>query len=301
MATAKKNTLTQILGRMSDVEHQKIDKTFLGLIYGSLGTGKTSLIAAIAQALKGSGQILMLDSAQGAAALDNFPKLKRSMYRIPVDDPRDLMTIANALKSKKKMGDIDSSQVTVLLLDEVDSWFEKVLHSYVREKYGVLPDQDLPEIEGKDYNAPTAAFTNVINTFLSVENLHIIMVAHEQERGKEPRKFLAPSLPPKLMRGINEKVHIVARLEAIISKDGYVREVQLNPSKTVVAKTRIGGLPVKISTNDLPKIIKNWVATDRMAEDLSGKSEDPELVDDADVDTEEVETEEVEEEAVEVE
>ena len=98
----KKNTLAQIIGRMSDVEHQKIDKNFFGLIYGALGTGKTVLGAGIAQAIKGDGEILFLDSAQGAAALDNHPKLKRSMLHVPVTDPRDLMTIASGLKARKK-------------------------------------------------------------------------------------------------------------------------------------------------------------------------------------------------------
>lgn len=293
--------INKILGRMADIEHQKVEKTFFGLIYAGFGTGKTTLAAGIAQAIKGNGQILFLDSAQGAAALDNMPKLKRSMQRIQVLDPRELPVIANALKGKKGAW----SDFTVVILDEVDAWFEKILHNYVREKYGITESEDLPEIEGKDYNTPTAAMLSVLNTFLSVDNLQVILVAHEQERGKEPRTFIAPSLPPKLMRGINERVHVVTRLEAVISKDGYVRTLQVNPSKQVVAKSRIGGLPVKVDFTDMPKIIREWVSSDQMAKDLTSKAPDPDPVEDSEIDVEEPEegdhVEEDEEEAVEVE
>lgn len=298
MAEKRKSTLAQIMGRMTDVEHQEIKKNFFGLIYGALGVGKSVLITGIAQVLKGDGEILYLDSAQGAAVLDNHKKLKKDVNWISVTDPRDLMTIASGLKTRK--GEL--ANVKVVLLDEVDSWFEKILHAYVRDKYGIPSDQDLPDIEGKDYNTPTAIMINIVNTFLSVDDLHVIMVAHEQERGKEPKIFTAPSLPPKLMRGINEKVHLVARLEAVITKDGYNRTLQVNPTKQIVAKTRIGGLDVKVPFGQMPKIIKNWVGSSDMESSLTSKHPDPEPVADEDVDTEEVDDTEVEdEEAVEVE
>ena len=189
----------------------------------------------------------------------------------------------------------------VLLLDEVDSWFEVILHSYVREVTGTLPTEDLPEIEGKHYAAPTQAMLNIINTFKAVDGLHIVMVAHDQQRGKEPKIVTSPSLPPKLMKGINEKVHIVGLVEAAISKDGYLRTVQVNPSKQVVAKTRIGGLPVKIDFKDLPRIVGDWVGSAQMEEALTAPEPDPEPVDDEDVEIEEPDDLDEDDEAVEVE
>lgn len=273
-------TLKQIMGRMQDMETEVIDKDFFALLYGSYGTGKTTLIAGAAQALRGNGRILYLDSAQGFASLDNMPKLKRNMDRIQVKEPKDLMTIADAMKKRRP----EFREHTVLLLDEVDSWFEIILHDYVREVTGTLPTEDLPEIEGKHYAAPTQAMLNIINTFKATDGLHIIMVAHDQQRGKDPKIFTAPSLPPKLMKGINEKVHVVGLVEAAITKDGYSRTIQVNPSKQVVAKTRIGGLPVKIDFRDFPKIVKNWVGSPEMEEALVNPEPDPEPVEDEEVD-----------------
>lgn len=289
-------TLKQIMSRMQDMETEVIDKDFFALLYGSYGTGKTTLISGIAQALRGNGRILYLDSAQGFASLDNLPKLKRYMDRIQVKDPKELMTIADAMKKRRP----EFKNHTVLLLDEVDSWFEIILHNYVREVTGTLPTEDLPEIEGKMYAAPTAAMLNIINTFKGTDGLHIIMVAHDQQRGKEPKIVTSPSLPPKLMKGINEKVHVVGLVEAAISKDGYIRTVQVNPSKQVVAKTRIGGLPVKIDFRDMPKIVKDWVGTDEMEKALVNPEPDPDPVDEEDIEVDEPDDLD-EDEAVEIE
>lgn len=290
-------TLKQIMGRMQDMETEVISKTLFTLLYGSYGTGKTTLIAGIAKSLMRifGGRTLYLDSAEGFASLDNLPALKKGIDRIQVKDPKDLSVIADALKSGKLKG------YTVLLLDEVDSWFEIILHEYVREATGTLPSEDLPEIEGKHYAAPTQIMLNIINKFKSVDGLHIIMVAHDQQRGKEPKIITSPSLPPKLMKGINEKVHIVGLVEAAITKDGYTRTVQVNPSKQVVAKTRIGGLPVKIDFKDMPKIISNWVSSPQMEEDLVSPEPDPEPVDDADIEIEEPDDIDEDDEAVEIE
>lgn len=277
--------LSKIMSRMQDMENEVIDKDFFALLYGSYGTGKTTLIAGIAQALRNGGRILYLDSAQGFASLDNLPKLKRYMDRIEVRDPKDLMTIADAMKRRRP----EFKEHTVLLLDEVDSWFEIILHAYVREVTGTLPTEDLPEIEGKHYAAPTQAMLNIINTFKATDGLHIIMVAHDQQRGKEPKIVTSPSLPPKLMKGINEKVHVVGLVEAAISKDGYLRTIQVNPSRQVVAKTRIGGLPVKIDFKDMPKIVSDWVGSVKMEEALTSPEPDPEPVEDEDIEIEEIE------------
>lgn len=290
-------TLAQLKSRMQNMETEVIDKTFFSLLYGGFGTGKTTLVAGIAQKLRGKGRILYLDSAENFASLENIPSLMKNMDRIQVKDPKDLMSIASELKKRK--APFDSH--TVLLLDEVDAWFEVILHNYVREVTGTLPSEDLPEIEGKMYAAPTQAFLNVINAFKSVDNLHIVMVAHDQQRGKEPKIFTAPSLPPKLMKGINEKVHVVGLVEAAIGRDGYVRTLQVNPSKQVVAKSRIGNLPVKLDFKDVPKIFAEWVGSARMEEDLVAPEPDPDPVDDEDVEVEEPDDLDEDDEAVEVE
>lgn len=265
--------LANIMKRMADLDHQEVEKEFIGLFYGSHGVGKTSAAQALAQKLRGDGKVLFLDSADGWVSLDNIPALKRNTTLLQVSDPRELMSIANALKTRAK----GFEEFSVVVLDEVSSWFTDVLHSYVREVTNTPDDQDLPEIEGSMYAAPQAAFLNLIKTFHKTTGLHVIMVAHEQDRaikGEKGASKITPSLSPKLMAGLAQISHIVARFEA--RKDpkangGYRREAQVLPTRYVEAKTRINGFDVKVDAVAMVKRISEWVTDSRsMAEDLAG-------------------------------
>lgn len=271
-------SINKLLERMTAVENEKIDRDFLTVIYGELGTGKTTLLGGIAQKIKGSGSIIFADSAQDAVSLDNIKTLKRDMHRIPIADSTELPVLAAALKARKNP---IMAEARVLILSEFDTWFEQILHRFVRDKHGIAETEELPEIEGKDYNVPTQIALDIVNKFLAIPDLHILICVHEQDRGKAPRTFMAPSLPPKLMRGINQKVHVVGRVEAIIKADNsYDRTVQINPSKTVMAKSRIGGLGVKVPFNDLPGIVANWLGDEeKFVADVSAPEPDPDVED----------------------
>lgn len=283
MPTKPVAKLATILKRMSDLDHQEVEKEFIGAFYGSHGVGKTSAAQALAQKLRGTGRILFLDSADGWVSLDNIKPLKRNTDLLQVTDPRELMVIANALRNRMKIGDYDFSEYSVVVLDEVSSWFTDVLHSYVREQTNTPDDQDLPEIEGSMYAAPQAAFLNLIKVFHKTPGLHVIMVAHEQDRaikGEKGASKITPSLSPKLMAGIAQLSHVVARFEARKdpkAKDGYRREAQVLPTRYVEAKTRIGGLDVKEESTALVRKIADWISDSRqMAEDLA--SPEPQVV-----------------------
>lgn len=302
MPTKTKASLSQIMGRMNDLEHQEVEKEFIGLFYGSQGVGKTTAAQGLAQKLRGNGRILFLDSADGWVSLENIPALKRQTDRIEVADPRDLMTIANALRTRQK----GFKEYTVVVLDEVSSWFTDVLHAYVREQLGVRDDEDLPEIEGSMYAAPQAAFLNLIKVFHKTQGLHVIMVAHEQERaikGEKGASKITPSISPKLTAGIAQLSHVIGRFESRKTKDGYEREVQVLPTRYCEAKTRIGGLPVKLSAVALVKAIAEWINSSRMAEDLTspepqGLAEEPEEAEDEELrEEEDFEVTEADEEA----
>ena len=262
--------LSKLLDRMADMEHQVIEKKFIGLFYGSYGTGKTTAAQALAQKLKGEGRILYLDSADGWVSLDNIKPLKKSTTYLSVTDPRELMVIANALKTKAP----NFEDITVVVLDEVSSWFTDTLHMYAREVTNTSDDADLPEIEGQMYAAPQAAFLNLIKTFHKAQDLHIIMIAHEQGRaikGDKEQK-MTPSLAPKLMNGLAQLAHVVARFDAkrdANANGGYRREAQVQPTRYVDAKTRIGGLDVKMDAIDLVNEIADWSNSTQMAKDLA--------------------------------
>lgn len=260
MATA--NTPAQrlklITSRMVDLEHQEIPKDYVGLHYGGKGTTKTVTTMGLAQKLRGDGKILFVDSSDGWVSLDNFKPLKRNTQYVRVDDPAELMVLAKALLNGSK----GFEDITVVVLDEISSWYNDALNAYIREVNGVDEDQPLPKAEWNDYGPPQAAIFNAIKAFHKVPDLHLIMVAHEQSRaikGDKNAERIEPALGSKLSQNIGQIAHVVARFESRLVAREYVREVQVQPTRYVDAKTRIGGLETKLLTKNFVREVADWI------------------------------------------
>jgi hypothetical protein len=263
------------MDRISDMETQVIDKDAKVLLYGAGGVGKTTAATAIAQSIreKVGGRILFVDSSDGWVSLENFPSLKEGVDYLSVRDYRELPVLGDAMLGRKSGMD----KYSVVILDETSSWFTDMLHAYVREATGTAPGADLPEIEGKHYQAPTAALLETISRFHRTEGLNVIIVSHERERGKSPETMkAAPSLPPQFLEGVNQRMHLVGRVTAAVTKDGYKRQVQTQPSLRVAAKSRISLLEVSELVEDVPWKLAQWMGSSRMEEDLTGP--EPQIV-----------------------
>jgi ABC-type dipeptide/oligopeptide/nickel transport system ATPase component len=267
---------------MTDMENEVVDKELFAVLYGDSGVGKTVLTQAIAQALRAraGGRILFCDSSDGWVTLDDFPSLKANTSYLSVPDFRDLPAIGEALMTRKK----GFEDFTVAVLDEGSSWFMDMLHAWVREAEGLSAGEPLPEIEGKHYGPPTHALLNTISYFHKTPGLHVIMTSHEQERGRtEQSATVGPSLSPQFLKGVNQRVHLMARVEAALKQGGYVRTVQTQPSRRVRAKSRISTLDVVEAYEDVPEKIAEWVFGEGMVTDLSKNEAQVAPVDDDEV------------------
>lgn len=295
-----KQRLKTVLDRMVDMDHQEIPKDYVGLHYGGKGTRKTVTSMGLAQKLRGDGRILFVDSSDGWVSLDNFPALKRATDYVRVDDPAELMVIARALLNRVK----GFEDISVVMLDEISSWYNDALNGYIREVHGVDEDQPLPKADWNDYGPPQAAIFNAIKTFHKVPDLHLIMISHEQSRaikGDKNAERIEPALGSKLSQNIGQIAHVVARFESRLvrnqetKKQEYTTEIQVQPTRYVDAKTRIGGMPLKLDAVPFVKDVAAWVNdTERMvsdtaaaeaqvaSEDLDEDDEDFEVGDDED-------------------
>lgn len=286
MAQANAAALKKFKSRIRDIETEVIEKKAAVLAYGDKGTGKTTAIQALAQKLKGDGRILRLDSSDGWVSLDNIPSLKRDTDNVEYATLEDLGVAADALSARKP----GFEDYTVVVLDEVSTWYILALHAYVREQMNLPDDAPLPPF-GWDYYGPVqAALLNVIQKIQLTPGLHLLMVAHEQERalkGESAAKRMVPSMGTKLAEGIGQLSHVVARFESRSVQGNYVREVQSWPTRGVDAKSRIKELQLKMDAAKWVKTIAGWVESSQMVEDLAEPEpqvahEDDNAVDDED-------------------
>ena len=275
-------SLNSIMSSITEMSDDSSDVDFFGMIYSEFGMGKTVTTMALAQELKGDGDILFCDSSDGWVSLQEFPALMEDVDRFRVTDPADLIVIANGLTSKK-LKSKRKRPFTVVVIDEISSVFDVMLENYLREKHGLTADEQLPEAEGKEYGPPTAALESMLRKFHDAPDVHLILTAHAREVGET--KELRPSFPPKAYAVVMRKLHVCAALSARRKKAAggavtYERSVQLLPSAAVAAKSRIPGSPLKTDPLTFIEMVSSWVGSDTFASDVNGKADPQEVLED---------------------
>ena len=297
-------SLASIMSNISTMSDDAANVDLFAMLYAEFGAGKTVTTMALAQSLKGDGDILFCDSSDGWVSLQEFPDLMEGVDRFRATDPADLIPIANGLTSKK-LKSRRKRPYTVVVLDEASSIFDTLLEQSIRDKYGLDPDDPFPEIEGREYGPATMALESLMRKFHDAPDVHVLVTAHAREVAESGGiKELRPSFPPKAYAVMMRKLHVCAALSARKQRDpktkklNYVRTVQLLPSANTAAKSRIPGSPMSCDPVEFIELVTGWVASDTFASEALGEAPKTEIAEDPYVEPEEapVDDEEGEEE-----
>lgn len=233
---------------------------FKGLIYGDPGAGKTALGASI-----GDKMLYVAADPAGHESLFNHPELGLGtrIKTIKYQGISQLEALADIFVEGGTEYDIYDT-VMIDTMSNVASLDRDVVTKVKMAKKKddfTWEDQQWPI-----YNENTLRVTTALLK-LMLAPVNVVMTAHSAEREVNGRQVTRPKFSPEILAAISGQCSMIAYMtanEAGVDSDGsvkYTRRIQYHPTRSIVAKTRIGGLP---ASEDLPNNKDNTLNGSRL-------------------------------------
>lgn len=255
-----KKLLDGLMANMIDIDK---DMKFKGLFYGDPGARKTVESAKI-----GNKVLMIAADPEGWVSLRNHPELGLGT-RIKVmgyDGISQLEALATAFDEDQPLvREFDTVHLDTL--SHMASMDLDVVQKQKMKKKG--DDFDFEKDMWPVYNQNALRVKNALVKLLHAP-INVVATAHARE--VEIKKFgtatgerrLQPKFSPEIFSAINADFSMIAYMECKTGVDragniSYKCETQFHPTALVVAKTRIGGLPVKVKDANLKEIVNNWL------------------------------------------
>jgi hypothetical protein len=266
MATASEQ-LEELLSMMEDpMEKEDTSGNVTGIIYGDSGGGKTIEALKLAQAICDAygGEILMIDAVNAWRSMKNHPELHRPkgttghVTRVPYAGKPQLDTLNLALRFKQP----SVAKFKVVILDEMSSMTDKDGDVVLAARAAADDKKDPDVLTQPDMGATTERMRRTVTELLK-QDISIIFVSHQRQDEDKQKGYAVtrPRFMPKFSGTIREGLDFVVHMSADEShRDGdsivYRRSIQAQPTRLVVAKTRVGGLALH---NDPDKFIQGVI------------------------------------------
>lgn len=260
---------------LKDMANPVVDLTqhVTGIIYGESGGGKTILALELAQRIRKmyGGKILFVDAVNAWRSVKNHPSLQEGLVRVPYKGKEQLDTIASALEYRPE----GFEDITVVILDEMSSMTDKDGDVVLKARSAADSNKDPDVLTQPDMGATTERMRRTVGNLLKQTNVSIIFVSHQRddEDKNVGYKKIRPRFMPKFSGTIREALDFVVYMAAEPRGSGesttYSRTIQAHPTRTVVAKTRVGGLRVINSPEVFIDAVEKWLREDRPQEDQS--------------------------------
>lgn len=221
------------------------------LIYGESGTGKTVLGTNFGE------KVILVDSSNGWVSLKNHPDVMKNVQRIEYKGLSQLDALSDAIVEGKL-------ECETLVIDEISSIAVMDLDTVLKARSAKDASKDPNVPTQPDFFANTERVRRVVAKLLTLP-CNVVLIAHVREDKDERtgKVMTRPAFTPKTRQTIVQQCHLVGYLTANeIKKDEddteYHRRLQVQPTATITAKTRIGGLPTVIDAPNLNTIFADW-------------------------------------------
>jgi hypothetical protein len=150
-----------------------------------------------------------------------------------------------------------------IIFDEFSTTTKKFLH-VVLDENKVSYSTGAPEF--KHWGILSRNVEKTIWALLRLKESHnLIFIAHEKTKENPRTKIMTtgPSFMDSIEGVVKENVHVVTRYTTNVeNRTGvpeYIRELQVHPTKTVVAKSRIGGLDIMVPPSVFNQVMYDWI------------------------------------------
>lgn len=249
----------------SMVKPEDMKFRFKGLIYGDPGARKTVESCKIGKKL-----LFLAADPEGWQSLLNHPELGLGtrIQLMEYNGVSQLESLAEAIDEDNKV------------FREFDTIILDTLSNIASMDLGVVQTQKIKQKGGEDkfdferdmwpvYNQNSLRVKNALQKLLH-NPVNVVATAHAKEY--EVKRFgsatgerrLQPKFSPEIFADINAQFSMIAYQQNDVQVDRqnnvtYRTSTQFHPTSLIVAKTRIGGLPVQQKNANIAKIVEEWV------------------------------------------
>lgn len=245
----KQELLGELLNSMKDPLAED-NQNVTGIIYGDNGGGKTVTAVKLAQAIvdfKGRSDgtdILFVDAVNAWRSLKNHSQLLSNLKRIKYAGKEQLEVLIDAIQWRPE----GFENVKVVILDEMSSMTDRDGDTVLSARAAADKSKDPDVLTQPDMGATTERMRRVVVNLLK-QDISVIFVAHMREDEDKAKgfKITRPRFMPKFSGTIREGLDFVVFMSAEEAgrEDGnitYKRTLQVHPTRTIIAKSRVGGL-----------------------------------------------------------
>jgi hypothetical protein len=261
--------LAQIAAK-AKMDVEKVESARIEL-YGPSGGGKTVIAAMILRYLVPPDKIILdVDTSEGYVSWKNHPGLSDGIVVIPFTTLEDVKTLAQGIKDKIPPFD----NVGGIMLDEASKMAEqdaiRVNRGRQAGEYGDKMRASANVIaEGPDYMIALERWREAFFMLNDIRDLNIVVTAHQGEKKDKNGNIIGlfPQFSPKINAATKEYMHLVAHLVGTVRADPtnpgvpvYTRTAQVHPTIMIDAKCRMNFTQTTVNADDLPGLIRDWVA-----------------------------------------